>query len=127
MLSNQKRTKLPQKVIVRSPGLLPMLYSPRELCEALGIAESTLRDWLKTGLPHQRDQRNRIWVQGSNFAAWMKNQHKSKSAHALDRDEAYCLHCNRVTQLQSPQVRRIKGNLVHIKGICPNCGHTINR
>ena len=127
MQAKTRRNKLPQLVIVRSPGLLPMLYSPRELCEELGIAESTLRDWLQMGAPFQRDNRNRIWIQGEKFASWVKEQKKPKPTRKLNSDEAYCLHCNQVTRLISPQVLHIKGNLIHIKGTCPMCGHTINR
>ena len=127
MPAKTRRKKIPQPVIVRSPGLLPMLYSPSELSEELRIAESTLRDWLQMGVPFQRDSRNRIWIQGEEFASWVKAQKKAKPPRKLKSDEAYCLHCNQVTRLTSPQVLHIKGNLVHIKGICPNCGHTINR
>jgi Domain of unknown function (DUF5679) len=127
MQAKTRRNKLPQLVIVRSPGLLPMLYSPRELCEELGTAESTLRDWLQMGAPSQRDNRNRIWIQGEKFASWVKEQKKLEPTGKLNSDEAYCLHCKQVTRLISPKVLHIKGNLVHIKGTCPNCGHTINR
>jgi len=122
-----RRNKLPQLVIVRSPGLLPMLYSPRELSEELGIAESTLRDWLQTDVPHQRDHRNRIWINGESFAAWVNQQRKPKSIPKLSEDEAYCLHCKQVSRLLSPQIQPVKGNLVLIKGTCSNCGNSINR
>jgi len=45
-LSTQ-RIHLPRQVIVKAPGLLPMLYTVRELSEDLGMPERTLRDWLK--------------------------------------------------------------------------------
>ena len=122
-----RRTKLPHIVIVRAPGLLPMLYTPREICEELDIAESTLRDWLQAGVPHQRDNRNRIWINGENFATWVLEQRKPKSTLKLNEDEAYCLHCNQITQLVSPQVRHVKGSLIMIKGTCMHCGKTINR
>jgi len=121
------RTKLPHLVIVRSPGLLPMLYTLHEICEELGVPNSTLRDWLQVGAPHQRDTRDHLWINGVNFAAWVKAQQKPKVHRKLDAGEAYCLHCNQITQLLSPEVRHIKGKLAHIKGKCPQCGHTINR
>jgi hypothetical protein len=121
------RTKLPHNVIIKAPGLLPMLYTPREICEELGIAESTLRDWLQIDLPHQRDNRNRIWINGEEFARWVNNQRKPKAAKKLTEDEAYCLRCNQVSKLLSPQIQPIKGNLVLIKGTCANCGAVINR
>ncbi len=121
------RTKLPHNVIIKAPGLLPMLYTPREICEELDIAESTLRDWLQIDVPHQRDNRNRIWINGEEFARWVNNQRKPKVTNKLNEDEAYCLRCNQVSKLLSPQIQPIKGNLVLIKGICANCGAVINR
>lgn len=121
------RTKLPHNVIIKAPGLLPMLYTPREICEELDIAESTLRDWLQIGVPHQRDNRNRIWLNGEEFARWVNNQRKPKVTNKLDEDEAYCLRCNQVSKLLSPQIQPIRGNLVLIKGTCANCGAVINR
>ena len=121
------RTKLPHNVIIKAPGLLPMLYTPREICEELDIAESTLRDWLQIDVPHQRDNRNRIWIIGEEFAKWVNNQRKPKVTNKLNEDEAYCLRCNQVSKLLSPQIQPIKGNLVLIKGTCANCGAVINR
>ena len=122
-----RRTKLPHNVIIKAPGLLPMLYTPREICEELDIAESTLRDWLQIDVPHQRDNRNRIWINGEEFARWVNNQRKPKATNKLNEDEAYCLRCNQVSKLLSPQIQPIKGNLVLIKGTCANCGAVINR
>ena len=121
------RTKLPHNVIIKAPGLLPMLYTPREICEELDIAESTLRDWLQIDVPHQRDNRNRIWINGEEFAKWVNNQRKPKVTDKLNEDEAYCLRCNQVSKLLAPQIQPIKGNLVLIKGTCANCGAVINR
>ena len=122
-----RRTKLPHKVIIKAPGLLPMLYTPREICDELDIAESTLRDRLQMDVPHQRDNRNRIWINGEEFARWVNNQRKPKVTNKLNEDEAYCLRCNQVSKLLSPQIQPIKGNLVLIKGTCANCGAVINR
>ena len=121
------RTKLPHNVIIKAPGLLPMLYTPREICEELDIAESTLRDWLQIDVPHQRDNRNRIWINGEEFARWVNSQRKPKVTNKLKEDEAYCLRCNQVSKLLSPQIQPIKGNLVLIKGTCAICGAVINR
>lgn len=127
MEANYRRTKLPHTVIVKAPGLLPMLYTLREICEELGIPDSTLRDWLQAGVPHQRDTRDHLWINGESFAAWVKSRQKPKLHRKLEEGEGYCLHCSQITQLISPEVRHIKGKLVHIKGKCPQCGHTINR
>ena len=126
-MESQKRMKIPHLVIVRAPGLLPMLYTLRELGEELDIPMSTLRDWLQVGAPHERDNRNHLWVNGESFAAWVKTQQKPRPHRKLETGEGYCMHCNQITRLVSPEVRHIKGKLIHIKGKCPLCGHTVNR
>lgn len=60
--------RLPHAVIVRAPGLLPMLYSPRELGQELRIPDRTIREWLGKGLPHLRDERRHIWIDGRQLA-----------------------------------------------------------
>lgn len=125
--SRNANIKIPHSVIVRAPGILPMLYMVRELAEELDISERTLRDWLKNGAPHERDSRKRIWINGVEFAQWVQANRKKKNKRKLNDDEAYCLRCNKAVRLEDPQVHHIKGKLIHIKGTCKHCGHTINR
>jgi hypothetical protein len=119
--------KLPHAVIVRAPGLLPMLYTCRELAEELELPDSTLRDWLAAGAPHTRDDRQHIWINGEDFGAWVKAQRQPRTRQKLLEDEAYCLHCKGVIKLVSPVPQLIKGKLTHPRGQCPACGHTIIR
>jgi hypothetical protein len=121
------RKKLPHFVIVRAPGLLPMLYKVGELAFDLGIPDSTLRDWLNTGAPHQRDRRGHLWVNGQEFAQWVEKQRTKKVSDKLADDEAYCLRCRQPVALINPKFIPIKGKLINIKGICPQCGNVINR
>ncbi len=58
-------------VIVRAPGLLPMLYTLRELSEELDIAIPTLNDWRALGLPNERDARGHVYIEGRTFATWL--------------------------------------------------------
>jgi hypothetical protein len=57
-----KRVWLSHSAIVKSPGLLPMLYTVRELSEAIGVHDPTLRDWLLAGAPHFYDKKVHIWM-----------------------------------------------------------------
>lgn len=77
-LSNP-RIKLPHAVIVKAPGLLPMLYTVRELADELSMPERTLRDWLLHGAPHTRVRLGHIWVNGQAFAAWVASQRKKST------------------------------------------------
>ena len=120
--------KLPHAVIVRAPGLLPMLYTCQELAEALGLPDSTLRDWLAFGAPHTRDSRQHIWINGKDFAAWVKTHHRPQKAEStLREDEAYCLRCKAVVSLVNPVTHIVKGKLTHTRGQCPTCGNTVVR
>jgi len=59
--------KLPHSVIVRAPGLLPMLYKVKELAGELGISPRTIRKWARRGMPHQRDGKGHIWIDGKEL------------------------------------------------------------
>ncbi len=118
--------KLPHLVIVRAPGLLPMLYRPAELARDLEIPESTLRDWLGLGLPHQRDERGHIWINGREFAAWVKASRRSPSSRKMAEDEAYCFRCQHPVKMVKPSVT-YRGKQVLLSSTCPSCGSAINR
>ncbi len=122
-----KRVLLSHSAIVKSPGLLPMLYTVRELSEAIGVADRTLRDWLVAGAPHFYDHKDHIWIDGREFAEWVAGQRKPKRDRRLKDHEAYCMRCNQVVEMVNPTVQVVRGNLLVHKGKCPNCQCTINR
>ncbi len=123
-----RRIKMPHQVVMKAPGLLPMLYKIKELSEELDVPERTLRHWLEVGVPHQRDARHHVWVNGVELAQWISMQARPKRiTQRLSKNEAYCLRCKRVVQLQDPKTIPIKGLLVHIRGTCEHCGCTICR
>ncbi|MBI5304882.1 MAG: hypothetical protein HY868_22300 [Chloroflexi bacterium] len=113
-------------VIMRAPGLLPMLYTPRELEDELGIPALTIREWIKQGMPHERDARGHLWINGVTFAGWVEQVQKTKSQITLAADEAYCLKCRQAVKLSDAQPSRL-AKLTVLHGICPNCGGTIHR
>ena len=113
-------------VIVRAPGLLPMLYTPRELEQELGIPSCTLRVWTKEGMPFQKDNRGHLWINGVEFAAWVEQVRADRQRIRLARDEAYCLRCKKPVKLSNAR-KLNRGKLTLSQGICPACGRTINR
>jgi hypothetical protein len=121
--------QLPHSAIVKSPGLLPMLYKPAEIAGDLGIPGRTLYDWLDAGAPHQRDRSGHLWINGEQFCEWVDQNRKKRASgkQRLASNEAYCLRCNQAVQLTNPIRQHQKGRLYLIKGICPQCGITINR
>lgn len=118
---------LPHTAIVKAPGLLPMLYKVSEIAAELKVPERTLRDWLTAGAPHQRDERNNLWVNGHLFAGWVQSHRKQKKPTHLTDKQAYCLRCKQVVELTNTEIIPIKGKLINIKGACLHCGCVINR
>lgn len=104
-----------------------MLYTVREMSDAIGVIDRTLRDWLAAGAPHFYDQTGHIWIEGRDFADWILSVRKPKRTCRLEDDEAYCLRCNEVVELINPTTTAVKGNLIVLKGKCPKCQCTINR
>ena len=119
--------RLPHSTIVRGPGLLPMLYTVREIAAALGVHERALRGWLEAGAPHERDLQRHIWVHGRKFAAWIVEMREPVKERKLKDNEAYCMRCNRAVQMTDVSTKAMQGKLILIRGTCPNCGCTINR
>ena len=118
--------KLPHAVIVRAPGLLPMLYTPSELARDLTIPARTVRDWVARGLPHQRDERGYLWLDGRQVAAWVKTVSKPQKRESLKEDEAYCFHCRQAVPLLNP-AEQLRGKQRLLRGTCPKCNHSIYR
>ena len=119
--------KIPHAVIVRSPGLLPMLYKVSELAADLDIPERTLRDWLANGAPHERDEKSHLWINGEQFAAWVEAQRAQKQSIKLRDGEAYCFGCRAAVRISGQEEIPITGKLVHIRGVCPRCGTQVQR
>ena len=123
----QKPTeKISHLVIVRAPGLLPMLYRATELAEELGISPRVVRRWVGKGISHQRDSRGHIWIDGEEFAAWVDSQRRAPRGPRLGPGEGYCLRCRRAVRLSNP-TRREDGRSPILRGTCPKCGATVNR
>ena len=115
-----------QRMIFRTQGLLPMLYTPSELEHELGIPAYSIRDWVKLGMPHERDERGRLWINGMAFAGWVNHAKKEGTHTALKKDEAFCLHCKQAVRLEHPQIART-GKHILLSGQCPVCHTPIHR
>jgi len=118
--------KFPHSVIVRAPGLLPMLYKVKELAEELGISPRTIREWVRRGVPHQRDGRGHIWIDGKEFARWVETQRRVRRGPRLKPGEGYCMRCRRAVRLVNP-IRQTSGKKTLLRGTCPRCGTIVNR
>jgi hypothetical protein len=118
--------RLPHTVVVRAPGLLPMLYSPNELAEELHVPVHIVREWLNKGLPHRRDASRHVWLNGREVAAWVEVARQARPCQPLQPDEAFCVNCQRPVKLESP-TRTPQGKHLRLSGTCPECGKSIHR
>ena len=125
-LPAQPTIRPPRRAVIRAPGLLPMLYTPSELADELGLTAPTIRDWLSRGLPHQRDDHGRLWINGAEFAAWLAQALLSARPRRLAESEAYCLKCRQSVKLDDP-VCRVNGKATLLSGKCPTCGTAVFR
>ena len=126
--SSNPRKMFNHSVIVKSPGLLPMLYTVRELAEELSIPDRTLRDWLGWGAPHTRDRLGHIWVNGQEFANRVAPQQRKKvSSYKLKPGEGCCMSCNQVVRMLKPISHPSLGRLVYIQGVCTQCDGKVSR
>lgn len=75
-----------------------MLYQVKEIASEFGIPERTTRDWLAAGAPFERDSKNRIWANGTEYADWVTNQRKPKQASKLTHHQGLCFRCNQIIE-----------------------------
>jgi hypothetical protein len=123
--SQLRNIKLPRMVVLRAPGLLPMLYSISELAKKFGVPYSTIRGWLDYGVPFEKDSRGRIWINGELFAGWVQAQKPSPKHKKLKANEGYCFHCNEAKIIENIETVHVRAKLELIRGTCQSCGNTV--
>lgn len=126
-MSTQSSIRFPHSAITKSSSLLPMMYAISELCIELDVPRHLIRSWVDNGLPHQRDRRQHIWINGIECKSWIeqKRQAKRKKKYLQD-NQAYCLRCRKVVVIQTPKLITHKGNQ-RLSGSCPHCKGTVNK
>ena len=126
-MKKRSKFRIPHIVFVRAPGLLPMMYTLPELGLELGIPYSTLRNWLEAGVPHERDNRGHIFVNGQDFAAWIKEKKRTVKQRRLEAGEGYCMHCNQVVPMLDAEIHQVSEKLSRKIGRCSECGGKVIR
>ncbi len=113
-------------VIVRAPGLLPMLYTTTELAAELHIEPWQLREWISAGMPHQYDPQQHIFIDGHQFAAWVISRRNAQRGPTLAGDEGFCLTCRKAVKMVDPQAM-VQGKRKLLKAVCPDCQSPVFR
>ena len=61
----------------RMRKLFDMMYRPSELAEEIGFdVRQVYRVYIPNGLPHERDNRRQIWINGLAFKSWIEDTYK---------------------------------------------------
>lgn len=118
--------KFSHHVIVASPRLMDMWYTPVELAEELQIPPRTVREWTHYDLPHQKDAMGRLWINGIQFAAWVDQVRAARPKINLREGEGYCLKCKCAVEIQEAQ-KTLRDKMNVLTGQCPRCGSVVNR
>src|SRR5690242_21886596 len=108
------RIQLSHSVIVKAPGLLPMLYTVREISKDLDINDRTLRDWIQNyDVPYTHDSRGHIWLNGREFADWVEKNRTANIAGKtdLEENEFYCVSCRQGVILANFRTVRFRGKV----------------
>ena len=127
MTNRKTGIKFSRTLITRLPRLLWMRYTVPELARELNCKPSQIRTLLTHGCPHERDEKGKAWITGTDFAAWAQAT-LTRNRHPLGPGQAWCCRCNsRVTMLGPLNVRPTTAHLELVSGTCAICGQTVNR
>lgn len=110
----------------RMRKLFDMMYRPSELAEEIGFnVRQVYRVYIPNGLPHERDDRRHIWINGFEFKQWIEDTYKKTR---LKPDQGYCRTCNKAVKLVNAEIKTTKtGDTDYLLGVCPYCGRRIPR
>ncbi len=99
-----------------------LTYSISEAAEELGLSIATIRNWIKQGLPIQKDQRPYL-IYGSDLRNFITQKNKARKSPLLD-GELRCFTCKASRKPQNDAVTytRQTAKTGRIRGVCGVCG-----
>lgn len=131
-MGKQRQIKFTRSMMQRARRLLHMRYRPVELAKELGCDVVTIyRRYVPAGCPHERDDRDRIWIVGDQFRDWMlavRRETVAASRAKLGEGQAYCVVCEQAVDMVGElTVRQVNAHLELVQGRCPQCGSVVSR
>ncbi len=95
-------------------------YTIQEAAEATGVADRTIRAWIKAGLPSMTKERPTL-LRGDALIAFIKAQRKARK-RKIGQDEFYCLKCRAARKPAGRMVEcETNGVRVRLIAICDTC------
>lgn len=78
MLDAQDITRVTPRQINVARELLDMMYMPSELAGELFVNEQAVDQWIKQGLPHEKDDKGKLWIHGIKAGEWILALRKAR-------------------------------------------------
>lgn len=102
-------------------------YTLEEAATTLGVSHSTVRNWVKKGLPVMKAQRPYL-ILGEVLKDFLQRRTANRKA-ALQPTELYCLSCKASRTPMGMMVDCIPqtATTARLMGLCEACGGTCNR
>lgn len=103
-------------------------YSPQEIANAAGVAETTVRAWIRDGKLPAMTNGNPHLVLGSDIQAFFASLRKPKAP--LMDDEFRCMHCKKGQKPMGGMVDFIHkpgSQTGRLEALCEVCGHKMCR
>ncbi|KAA3642016.1 MAG: hypothetical protein DWQ07_25820 [Chloroflexi bacterium] len=105
-------------------SLLNMMYKPSELAKEVGFRKRQIyRVYIPLGMPHERDHRRHIWINGIEFKEWIEQIYPKVK---LKSDQSFCLTCKQAVDIIKPKKKK-SGVMTYLLSSCPNCGRKLTR
>ena len=116
------RGRLSRYQSARLGRLLNMMYKPSEIANEIGFdTRQFYTIYIPLGLPHEKDPRNRIWINGIVFKDWINGLYTKEK---MEKDKAYCLSCKNPVQIENPKWLE-KSGVFYLVCKCPICGRKL--
>lgn len=101
-------------------------YTTEEAALTLGVAEGSVRRWLKSGLPHIADRRPFL-ILGSDLRDFLEKRDKPKQRCALH--EFFCFRCRTPKSAAGRMIDYTPRTALagQLSGICETCGTIMHK
>jgi excisionase family DNA binding protein len=117
-----------RKPKLRGHGFRPSQnYSVQEIAEKLGMAETTVREWIRHEKLPAMTSGNPHLVLGADISAFLVSLRDKKQR--LAPDEFKCMHCREPRKAYGGMAdfTVTNGRLGALKALCEVCGGTVSR
>ena len=102
-------------------------YSIPELAKKLGVSRSTIRQWIKTGLPVVEGTRP-ILIEGKEFRKWYPHRLASQK-RPCQPGEMHCFSCrkNRRPAFDEVEFHAFSTTQGNLRALCEECGSVMHQ